>query len=110
MLAVHRKSGKKFTDVREKLRKLFLSKYLHALPTNTNYSPHLKIRTNSPKTRKFSDVIAIEGHYGHLQAVSLKNQPEVSKSDALKTLLNCRIKSLVNRLFSRNTPLKSLFF
>ena len=32
--------------------------------------------SGAPSKAIFSDVIAIESHHGHLQAVSLKNQPE----------------------------------
>jgi len=50
---------------------------------------HLKL----PKTSlipKISDVIAIDGHHGPLQAVSLKNQPEicVKKRDRQKPAIS----------------------
>jgi len=62
--------------VREK-HKTFFRQNLNTL------SPPSQKPDKLSKNTKFSDVIAIEGYQGHLQAVSLKNRPEicVKKSD-----------------------------
>ena len=48
-------------------------------PESGNQSPNWAcfLSCYMPVIPNFSDVIAIEGHHGHLQAVSLKTQPEI---------------------------------
>jgi len=72
----HRKSGKNFLGLRKKIKKLFVKIFTRNSHKQELFTP-LKNPDKLPQNPKFSDVIAIEGHHGHLQAVSLKNQPEI---------------------------------
>jgi len=79
-------------------------------PTKQNSSQLPKKPEQTPPSPQFSDVIALSGNHGHLQTVSALFQPEpVSKSDARKSPLKSNLKSRLNRLFSRNNPIKRYF-
>ena len=84
-MAAHKKSGKKFLAVREKSGNYFSAKSVHAHPRKPELFSLIKIPDKPSKNTHFSDVNAIAGNQGHLQAVSVKKSPEicVKKSDQI---------------------------
>jgi hypothetical protein len=84
------------------------------MPNRTDTPPKKASKTKKPEQTpplpQFSDVIAIAGNSGlpaPFRTLSLLKQ--VPKNMTNRSPLNCRLKSRLNRLFSRNDRLKRYF-
>jgi len=79
-------------------------------PHKTIFFTTTKKPYNPCQNPQFSDVIALAGNSGLPAAFrTLTLQKQVPKNMTNRNPLNCRLKSQINRLFSRNTPLKRYF-
>jgi hypothetical protein len=82
--------------------------------THSQTKQHSSQRPKNPdnpcQNPQFSDVITLAGTSGLPAAFrTLTLQKQVPKNMTNRSPLNCRLKSRLNRLFSRNNPLKRYF-
>ena len=115
-MAAKKKSGKIFFWRERNFRKFFLREnpFTHS-PTKQNYLQLPKNpTTQKPKKNhpypQFSDVIARMGNSGHPAVFfSLFDVNSMPKKSARKSPLNCRVKSRLKSLFSKNNRFKRYF-